>query len=227
MIPLDRPANIAALYVNPILSKDSLALVETFLVGRRDTFERLILENLDAIESVADPALQTRKDLTREMMTPIVNKTRVLIDPPAPGALASDLRNAGLFTPEQAALHNKIVREYRQATTTKTPPNATDDEKRLHSVRELFKLYRAGLEEPIMIYEDLLAEAASSFGRTLPGAGLTSETMQMATSKAANLKTDSPRAAKIEAARAVMADLSPEQRKAVLAATIALRAEKK
>ena len=221
IVRLQEPVEYAALRANPMVTDKEREQIAEHLKQRKASFEILVADNLDLVEKIEAGIFESiplQEDADKKKNLPeLIAVAKPLKPKAAPDPVYLDLRNKGVFTPEQSEFNRKISFEYYQAVIA---------EMKVDAARGLALTYKQYLDEPMYYHRLMLIEAAGKLDSLLPGLNLDSETaakIKPAAAKAKAAKTDAEKEA---AMRELGQGLSLDQRKALLKAVIASRGEK-
>jgi hypothetical protein len=210
-IPLSEPPDLAALKRNPLVTPSDLEKIQTVLKDRRAAFERIVIDNLDLVENIEGGIFETIDLADGKGFNTLLNTSKPLREPSAPKPVHEELREKGLFTPEQAAFNEKISKEYLFDTV---PPDPR---------RRLAMAYKHGVEEPLFVYRDLMVEAAKNLDKVLPTMTFDKDTLAKLSPATKAVRAAKDDAARLEAMKQLGDQLSLDQRKDLLRKSVELR----
>jgi hypothetical protein len=223
--PLIEPAEYAALRVNPMLKPEDIRTFGKYMDDRRATFERIVADNLDLVETIEGGIFETLDLSDNKAFTKLLDVAHPLRAPAAPKALIDELLDRQLVDPTQAEFNRKIVREYHMALVPQAKPDADTHEKGQVARRSMALLYKQGLEEPLFVHRQLLLEASGKLDKIVPTLGLDAAATAKVNAVVATIKPNTGDDARLAAMAELNKDLSLDQRKAVLRKVVEVRAK--
>lgn len=213
LIPLAEPLDLAALRVNPMLKPDTMDQVKPLLADRAAAFERLVIDNLDVVESVDGGMIEKGDYYSKEGLTKVVTALKPLTGKSAPPTLTKELEERKILSPEEAAFNKKIMKEYQDATY---PPDKGPETRTPRSRAIIAIIQRASVEESMLTYERLAAEAGGRLGELAKSEGLDAAAKAALTSAAGGVNAKSSAAEKSAAYKKATAGLTLDQRREIL-----------
>jgi hypothetical protein len=223
--PLIEPAEYAALRVNPMLKPEDIRTFGKYMDDRRATFERIVADNLDLVETIEGGIFETLDLSDNKAFTKLLDVAHPLRAPAAPKALIEELLDRQLVDPTQAEFNRKIVREYHMALVPQAKADATTQEKGQVARRSMALLYKQGLEEPLFVHRQLLLEASGKLDKIIPTLGLDAAAAAKVNTVVATIKPNTGDDARLTAMAELNKDLSLDQRKALLRKVVEIRAK--
>lgn len=222
--PLDKPVDIAALKVNPMITDDERTAMAGYLKERTAAYEKVVVENLEILDQIENGLLETTDWSSRESFSPVVLATKPLMPPAAPKALTVELEQRQMMNIQQKAFNAKIAKEYRDAIAIPRPEaGAPADEVKDHQRRAIAAAMRDALDESIQTYRALMHETAPRVPQILPTLGLEPKAAAEAAARASDMLKATDDAAKMQAMRELLRTLTPEQRKGLFEKSMQLR----
>lgn len=218
-LPLTEPLDYAALKRNPMVDAETMKALEPYIKERRQTYERLVLENVELMEKLEAGLLENVDTRSRDTMSPVISQLRPLAEPAGPRPLGDELRSRGLLTAEQAEFQSRIKNEYLKKMVIAPPPDLSPEDRARESMGMMLAIYRKRFDEPRMIYRDLLVEASGVLDRT--GVALQGKAAEEAR-KLTSAKDDAERLAVM---KAVLGAMPVADRQTLLKRTMELRAK--
>lgn len=216
--PLKDPIDLAALRVNPHITPETLEKILPIAASRKDTFEKLVVANLDLVEQIEGGAFEKANLEAKDAMKKLLDMSNPLRHPAAPKRLPDVLQDQGVITRAQAAYNAKIANDYSRASV----PAGSGAEL---AKRSLVAMYKQSVDEPLFAYRALCVETTARLEAALAKTTLDQSvkaTLMAAGKKVGANATDAQR---LEAYKAMTAGLSVEQRRQLLNGTIDSRAK--
>lgn len=226
VIPLQEPVTWAAIRRNPTITKEDWVRLEPVMLARKAECESIVLRNLDIVESIEDGALEKIQGDTRQVLKSSGDLVRPL--KPSGGDFCVKLGTDRVLTQAQTRVSQKLASDYNKALAEQYQASAkrgeTPGEKGTAAVIRRMQLLP--IDETIWTYRMLLDEASRSLDRTLPTLKWSAETLAKIEPQRAALAAASDDAARAASMRTLMDTLTPDQRRALLTATIDTREKK-
>lgn len=191
LLPLTEPLELAALRRNPLVTPDTMMKIEAYVPDRRKSMERVVIENLDLVERIDQGLFEQANFNDKKSVGEVVTTTKPLTTP----SFASELKNRQIIDDKAFGLNSRITTAYTKASMPAKKDGMSPDDVKKATMQSMGAIYKQGFIEHLWTYNELI-DAAS---KQMPG-----------------IKADSPRAERLAAAKAAMAKMSLEDRKAAL-----------
>jgi len=191
LLPLSEPLELAALRRNPLVTPDTMMKIEAYVPDRRKSMERVVIENLDLVERIDQGLFEQANFNDKKSVGEVVSITKPLTTP----SFASELKNRQIIDDKAFGLNSRITTAYTKASMPTKKDGMSPDEVKKATMQSMGAIYKQGFVEHVWTYNELI-DAAS---KQLPG-----------------VKADAPKAERLAAAKAAMAKMSLDDRKAAL-----------
>lgn len=221
-------AEAAAIKVNPLLNDDAKKLANDYLAERRQTFEGLVIANLDLVEDLDSDKLLKLDVMDKEQLAWLKNAIKPFSQPVAPGPISLELTKKGVFTTLQAKVNQKIAKEYSDEAlkdAIKRAESAAGGT--MSKIQQVPVILREqAVDETLSVRRALLAEASKNLTAIIAKANLTGDAAAKANAVASSIKSDMSDAQRFVAMEGLRVGLTADQRREILRQAIALRAKK-
>ncbi len=166
--PLSEPSYWASFRKNVMITPAYQTRVETFLAERREMFEGLVIDNIDAVRRVLFLGLLDREVKDGKALAENMRVIRPLM---GSQSIQAELQARRVLTRQQIEQTNTIYGEYRKerlreaeaghpAPPSDAPPEAVEAHKRAVNASKQRAFTQLGIEEALWVHERLLIEAA-------------------------------------------------------------------
>lgn len=207
VIPLDLETHEAALARNPLVDRRTLERCHVVARSRRIRMERLVLAQLEVVERVRRDGFLALDENDPASLLAEVEALRPFIEI---GTLTDDLHAQGVFSEMTRRMNWRIVMEYESARAAESPSF-------LHA------LLRRVMDEPLRLYESLIAKACDRFDESMAGVEIPGRPNGIAADLARQARDSSDAMARAKAMEALLQWLSIEDRRSVLSRSLSTR----
>lgn len=216
LIPLSEPVDLAALRNNPALKPGFVDEISDLLSERKAAFQRVAIDNLDIVEKIDAGAIEKADYASKKGITDVVNMLKPLVPKAVPEPLTKDLLDKEKITPEQAAMNDKIMKEYKDALLPKAlGKDATPAERSAFTAKVIGTIQHENVSEVMLTFDALRRTALANLDKCLP-ADLGKGERDTLTSAATRITPKSSAAEVSKAYAALEQGLNIDQRREVL-----------
>lgn len=222
LIPLSEPVDLAALRNNPAVKPGFLEDIADLLAERKAAFERVAIDNLDIVEKIDAGAIEKADYASKKGITDVVNMLKPLVPKAVPEPLTKDLLDKEKITPEQAAMNDKIMKEYKDALL---PPGLGKDptpaDRAAFTAKVIGTIQHENVGEVMLTFNSLRRAAFTNVTRCMPD-GLDTSKAGIVAAAAKGISATSSPADLAKSWQALENNLTIDQRRDMLRKAAAL-----
>lgn len=160
VLALTEPLELASLRRNPLVTSDTMAKIDAYYPDRRKAMERIVIENLDLVERIDGGLFEQTNFNDKGQVGQVVATTKPLTTP----SLATELKNRQIIDDKAFGVNSRITTAYTKAGMPARKEGASAEELKKANMASMGAIYKQGFLEHLWTYNELLVTASKDFG---------------------------------------------------------------